>query len=324
VTSLSILYLSDDDIIACGLTHEDVTRAVEAAFRAKGSGRAWAFHKLSGPGAGQASFTAKGGALLDAGFAAAKWYGYVGGNAKLGLPDFSPVVVLNAIDTGMPVAIMDGRWISAVRTASITAAAAAILARPESASVGFVACGAQAQAHLETLRARFRIARIVAYSRRLESAERLAALARRHGIEAQAVTDPTLAVTGLDIVVTSVPRLSEPTRFLDASLVSAGSFVSMVDLGYAWNAETLGAFDCMVTDDFEAGTRHPGKAENLNYNGTYHAELGEILAEPDRWRADKTSRRALLFAGSGIADVAAAAAIYARAVERQIGRRLPI
>jgi ornithine cyclodeaminase/alanine dehydrogenase-like protein (mu-crystallin family) len=321
---LSVLYLCHDDIVACNLTHEDITRAVEGAFRAKGNHRAWAFRKLSGAGAGQASFAGKGGALLDAGYAAVKWYGYVGENAKRGLPDFSPVLILNSVETGMPVAIMDGRWISAVRTASITAAAAGVLAKPDSASVGFVACGLQADANLEALRARFKLKRVVAFSRRIESAERLAAQARRYGIDAEAVGDAARAVSGLDIVVTSVPRLSEPTKFLDAALVSRGSFVSMVDMGFGWNAGTLKKFDTIVTDDFEPGTRNPGKGENLNYEGRFDADLGEILTEPGKWAADGTMRRTLIFAGSGIADVAAAVAVYSRALERKIGRPLPL
>jgi ornithine cyclodeaminase/alanine dehydrogenase len=324
VTDLSVLYLCHDDIVACGLTHDDITKAVEDAFRAKGHQRAWAFHKLSGPGAGTASFSGKGGALVDAGYAAVKWYGYVGENWRRGLPDFMPVVILNSVETGIPIAIMDGRWISAVRTASITAAAAGVLAKPDSRSIGFIACGLQADANLEALRTRFPIQRVVTYSRKLASAERLAERARRHGIDATTVSDPKQAVTGLDIVVTSVPRLSEPTRFLDASLVSPGTFVSMVDMGHGWNSATLRELDLMATDDFAAGTRRPGKGENLNYDGTYHADLGELLADPGKWAPDGTTRRALIFAGSGIADVAAAVAIYHRARERKIGRQLPL
>jgi len=90
------------------------------------------------------------------------------------------------------------------------------------------------------------------------------------------------------------------------------------------NASFRGFADYMLTDDFEAGTRRPGKGENLNYEGTYQADLGELLADPGKWTPDGRTRRALIFAGSGIADVAAAAAIYHRARERKIGRQLPL
>jgi ornithine cyclodeaminase/alanine dehydrogenase len=317
-----ILYLSDADVVACGVTADEVTVAVETAFRAKARGRASTSRRLAMQVDTRANFAAKGGVLLDEGFAAAKWYGYVGGNSARGLPDFSPLIILSAIETGLPVAIMDGRWISAIRTASITAATASVLARPDSRSIGFVACGTQAEANLDTLRARFNFRRVVAYSRRVETAERFAAKARDRGLQAEVVTDPIGAVEGLDIVVTSVPRLSEPTRFLDARIVSEGTFVAMVDMGFGWNPDHMAAFETVVTDDFEVGTRTTN--ENLNYRGEFAGELCELLTAPSKWAHDGSGRRALVFAGSGISDVAAAVAVYRRALEAGLGRRLPL
>jgi ornithine cyclodeaminase/alanine dehydrogenase-like protein (mu-crystallin family) len=315
MTSADVLYLSDTDVVSCGLTADEVTGAIEDAFRTN-----TAAAKLALPVSPLVSFTAKGGVLIDDGYSAVKWYGYVGNNADRGLPDFSPVIVLSSTDTGLPLAIIDGRWISAVRTASITAAVATILANPASRTVGFVACGTQAVAHLEALRGRFDLERIVAYSRNFATAERFTRRARKLGLNAEPVADPKLAVEGHDIVVTSVPPHSEPTRFLDARWTSQGSFVSMVDLGFAWNEATTGFFDAVVTDRFEAGTRRPGDV--LNYAGDFAADLPELLRAPSAWAHDGTSRRALVFAGSGIADAAASLAVYRRALDRGLGRRI--
>jgi ornithine cyclodeaminase/alanine dehydrogenase-like protein (mu-crystallin family) len=244
----------------------------------------------------------------------------VGKNAARDLPDFNPVIILSSTDTGLPLAVIDGRRISALRTASITAAVATILANPASRTVGFVACGTQAVAHLEALRARFELEQITAYSRNFATAEQFTDRARNLGLKAEPVADPKLAVEGQDIVVTSVPPHSEPTRFLDAGWASKGSFVSMVDLGFAWNATTMGVFDAVVTDRFEAGTRRPGDV--LNYVGDFAADLPELLRAPSAWRHDSASRRALVFAGSGIADAAASLAVYRRALEKGVGQRL--
>src|SRR5215203_1857741 len=77
--------------------------------------------KLTLPAGPEANFAGKGGVLLDEGYAAVKWYGYIGNNARRGLPDFSPLLILSSTETGLPLAVLDGRWIPAVRTASITA-----------------------------------------------------------------------------------------------------------------------------------------------------------------------------------------------------------
>jgi ornithine cyclodeaminase/alanine dehydrogenase-like protein (mu-crystallin family) len=316
----AILYLSDADVVACGVTPEEITRSVETAFRAKALGRAGTSRKLTLAVGPEANFAGKGGVLLDEGCAAVKWYGYVGNNDRRGLPDFSPLLILSSSETGLPLAVVDGRWITAVRTASITAAAASVLAKPDSRSVGFVACGTQAEANLAALQARFKLERIVAYSRNRETAERFAAMARELGLAAEVAAEPRVAVEGLDIVVTSVPKFSQPTRFLDARQVAAGTFVSMVDMGFGWDAGTLGAFETVVTDDLEDGTRR--SAETLNYEGEFSADLPELLAEPGRWANEGSARSALVFAGSGIADVAAAAAVYRRALERGAGQKL--
>ena len=118
-----ILYLSHDDVVRCAVTPDEITCAVEKAFRAKALGRAATNRKLTLPVGPEANFAGKGGVLLDEGYAAVKWYGYIGNNARRGLPDFSPLLILSSTETGLPLAVLDGRWITAVRTASITVAA---------------------------------------------------------------------------------------------------------------------------------------------------------------------------------------------------------
>ena len=75
-----ILYLSHDDVVRCAVTPHEITCAVEKAFRAKALGRAATNRKLTLPAVPEANFAGKGGVLLDEGYAAVKWYGYVRGS----------------------------------------------------------------------------------------------------------------------------------------------------------------------------------------------------------------------------------------------------
>ena len=315
---LSPLFLSASDIDALAIGPEEMTRAVEDAFRGLASGSAIAAGKMSMPAGEGRHFTAKGGVLLDSGYAAMKWYGVVAGNDRVGLPDFVPLVILSSIATGLPLAVIDGQWLTAVRTAAISTAAASILAKPDSASIGFVACGVQAVAHLHTLLSRFDLKHAVAFSRTRASAERLAEKAASLGLTAEVANRPEEAVTGMDIVVTSVPRLSEPTRFLEAGWLAPDAFVSMVDMGFAWNEASVLKVAEIFTDAFEPGTRM--SREMLNVSGPFAADLGELIADPTRWRCRGSTPRVLVFAGAGIADVASAAVVYRHAVEQGSGR----
>ncbi len=154
-----IRYLCDADIRAAGLSLAEVEAAVEAVFAAKAAGRAVMKPKLSLHAPGGALFLASAG-VLGAAYGGVKWVGVVDAAAS-GLPHIAGTVLLNDSETGMPVAILDARWITGVRTAAITAVAARRLARPERAhrlhrlrASGARVAGAKRLKHLATQIAR--------------------------------------------------------------------------------------------------------------------------------------------------------------------------
>ncbi len=311
-----LLYLSRADVVACALAPAEINAAIEAGFAEKAAGRAFTSRGAQMAVAGGASYDAKAGAR--GGHAGVKWYGYYPDNDRLGLPHFLPVILLSETESGMPVAVMDGTWVTEARTAAITAVAAGHLARRDARRLGFVACGAQARSHLEALRASFPLASVVAYSRRRETAEAFAALARAKGLEARSVAEPREAVADVDIVVTSVPHRAR-REVLDAGWTAPGTFVSMVDLGFSWRRETLPAFDRVVTDDLDQGTG----AHGLNFGKPIETDLAALVAGKGP-RPAPTDRVALMFAGTGLADVVVAGLVFARARDRNIGRVLPL
>ncbi len=291
-------------------------RINETWYRA--AGRAVMKPKLSLHAPGGALFLASAGLLGAPAYGGVKWVG-VGDAAASGLPHIAGTVLLNDAATGMPVAILDARWITGVRTAAITAVAARRLARPESARIGFIACGLQARAHLAALKPHFPLATLRAYSRRLSTAQKFVEEARAQGLAAEAVEDPRAAVAGMDIVISSTPAVPRTEPFLDAAWLEAGCFASMVDLGLSWMSESLPALDLVVTDDIAQAA-----IERLAYSEPYHGEIAGLVAGSLSGREGPAQRNALVFAGLGLADVAVAAAVYERAKERGVGRVLPV
>ncbi len=313
-----ILYLSNADIEGCGMSLAQVEAAVEAMFAAKAAGGAHMKPKLALHPPERALFLASPAALDSPPYAGLKWVG-VAGNEGRGLPHIAGLILLSDVETGMPLAVMDARWITGVRTAAITAVAARRFARPDSASIGFVACGLQARTHLAALRPHFPLARVRAYSRRLETAEAFAEKVRAEGLEAEAVAEPQAAVADTDIVVTSTPVVPRTEPFLDAGWLSPGSFASMVDLAVSWKSETLAGLDRVVTDD-----RAQSGSEGIAYKDPYDGEVADLVAGTLEARRSPTERTALIFAGLGLADVAVAAAVYEQADKAGAGQRLPL
>ncbi len=313
-----ILYLSNADIEACGLGLADVELAVEAMFAAKAEGRAVMKPKLALHAHENALFLASPGVMDAPPYAGVKWVG-VAGNEARGLPHIAGMILLSDAATGMPVAVMDARWITGVRTAAITAVAARRLARPDSATIGFVACGLQARMHLNALRPHFPLCLVHAYSRRFSTAEAFAEEVRADGLDATPVRNPRDALHEMDIVVTTTPVVPRTEPFLDAAWLSPGSFTSMVDLGLSWISESLSRLDRVVTDDqAQAGT------EGLAYKEPYDGEVAHLVVGRLAGRERAKERTALVFAGVGLADVAVAGAVYERALETGLGQRLPL
>lgn len=313
-----ILYLSNADVVACGLGLADVELAVEAMFASKAEGRAVMKPKLALHAPDQALFLASPGVMDQPPYAGLKWVG-VAGNEARGLPHIAGLILLSDAESGMPVAVMDARWITGVRTAAITAVAARRLARRDSTTIGFVACGLQARAHLAALRPHFPLSLVRAYSRRLTTAKAFAEEVRAEGLDAEAVMDPRDAVAEMDIVVTSTPVVPRTEPLLDAAWLEPGSFASLVDLGFSWVSDTLTELDRVVTDDQDqAGT------EGLAYKEPYAGEVADLVAGQLEGRQSAEERTALVFAGLGLADVAVAGAVYKKALSAGVGQTLPL
>lgn len=313
-------YFGPDAIARCGLTPHEVAVAVRDACVARAAGRA-----VTAPGLhlrldASRKFSAKAAVLPDEGLAAVKWYGVMAGNAAVGLAEYAPLVVLSETAQGQPVAVFDGAWLTAARTAAITAVAARVLAPRDTVAVGFIGCGKQAEAHFEALRRHYALERITACSRNGAGAARLAAAARAEGMAAEVVTDPRAAIDDHDIVVTAIPRQPAQGR-LRTEWLRSDAFVAMVDTGFAWAPETVGDFALRVADALDPVTRQP--LEPVAFAVSFDVDLADLVADPARAAGESGGRRALIFAGSALADTAVAVALYRRATALGLGVPLP-
>jgi alanine dehydrogenase len=317
-----LLYLSRADVLALEIDPDAVRVALEGLLARKAAGGVRNAPKLSLlPGAGRL-FQAMIAVADDPPLAATKVVGLAPDNRACGLPHISALIVLADVESGVPMALMDASWITAVRTAAMTSVAARRLARPDATRIGFVACGAQARSHLAALRALFPLREVRAYSRQPDTARSFAAEARALGLEAEAVNDPRDAIVGLDILVTSVPAAPGLEPFLNPDWLAPGSFASLVDLGRSWRRpEALGRLDLRAVDDHEQTAQAGGK---LAYHGPFDADLTELAARRKPGRRTPEQRAMFISQGLAAADLAVAALVYDRARARGRGARLPL
>jgi ornithine cyclodeaminase/alanine dehydrogenase-like protein (mu-crystallin family) len=229
----------------------------------------------------------------------AKLVSFYPGNAGTGVPTHHAVIVLFRTDSGEPLAVMDGRLITEMRTAAVSAAVTRYLSPPDSRILALLGSGVQAKAHLQALRHVRSFAEVRVWSRTPEHARRFA---QCHGVRATSAED---AVRGADVVVTATSAI-EP--ILRGSWLKPGAHVNAVGSPRpTWRElDDCAMANVLVVDSRAAVLRESGDV--IISKAAIHAEIGEIFAGA----AAVPSQSTTIFKSVGIAieDVAAAKLVY--------------
>jgi ornithine cyclodeaminase/alanine dehydrogenase len=320
-----LLYLSRDDVVGIGLPMSEVIAGVETAFREKGEGRTEMPPKPGiHPGGGDNFIHAMPAYVPGLRSAGLKWVSGFPGNAERGLPYISGLLILNDVDTGLPLAVMDCTWITAMRTGAATAVAARRLARPESSILGVLGCGVQGRSNLEALTVVLPIAHVQAYDPAPGAAAEYAAeVSDRFGVTVAVAASPREAVSGCDVVVTAGPIQKHPHRTIQRGWLDAGAFASLVDYDSYFDPAALHEADKFCTDDVPQ-LRLAQTAGYFADIPPIHADLGELVTrrKPGRERPEERTIAANL--GLAIDDMAVAPGVYGRALDSGTGTWLPL
>jgi len=325
VSQNQLLYLSQADVIALGLTMADIVDSLEVAFREKGEGRVEMPPKPGiHPGGGDNFIHAMPAYIPAMESAGVKWVSGFPENYKHGLPYITGLLILNDPATGLPISVMDCVWITAMRTGAATAVAAKRLARPESSVVGVLGCGVQGRSNVEALNVVCPLERVMAYDVDPDAARRYVDEIRtRCGLEVIVVDAPREAVTGCDIVVTAGPILKKPHRTIQAGWLNEGAFASLVDFDSYWHPDAMREAAKFCTDDVPQ-IRHYQEIGYFQDIPSIYADLGELVAGQKPGRETPEERTMTANLGLAMDDMAVAPLIYQRAVEQGIGTWLPL
>lgn len=220
-------------------------------------------------------------------------------NAARGLPTHLAVILLFAPETGEALALLDGRLITEMRTAAVSAVATKVLAAPDARVLAILGSGVQARAHVEALRHVRDFPEIRVWGRTRAHAERFA---NEVGAKLMSAAD---AVRGADVIVTATAA-TEPV--LEGAWLKPGAHVNAI----GWGGHTSRELDdaamanVVVVESREAA--HDQCGDVILSGAEIYAELGEILAGDKPARAEETT----IFDSVGIAaeDMAAARLVY--------------
>lgn len=321
-----LLYLSNADVKTIGLPMAEIIDSLETAFREKGEGRIEMPPKRGiHPCGGDNFIHAMPACIPGLQSVGIKWVSAFPENVRKGLPYVSGLLILNDMDSGLPVAVMDCVWITAMRTGAATAVSARYLARADSSVVGVLGCGVQGRANVEALNVLFPLKRVMAYDVSSKAALQYAdEIKTRFDLDVKIVSAPREAVRGCDIVVTAGPILKKPHATILPGWLTEGTFASLVDYDSYWHSEAIKETDKFCTDDtpqfFFAREKRGCFPDILDI----YADLGELVTEQKSGRETPTERTMAANLGLAISDLAVASLLYQKALEKGIGTTLPL
>src|SRR5438477_690782 len=224
---------------------------------------------------------------------------YYPGNARTALPTHMAVVALFDPRTGEPLALMDGRYITEMRTAAVSAVATDALAPRDAKVLTLLGAGVQARSHLKVLPYVREFEEVRVWNRTWERAERFA---REHEIKAMPLE---AAVRDADVVVTATSA-REP--ILKGEWLKPGAHVNAVGASRPdWRELDDAAMrNVVIVDSYEGARKESGDV--ILSGATPFAELGEILNGTKRVERGATTIFKSL--GMAVEVVAAAKLVY--------------
>jgi ornithine cyclodeaminase len=244
-------------------------------------------------------------------------------NAERGLPSHLATVLLLDPATGTLLAILDGRLITEMRTAAVSAAAARALAPPGASVLALLGSGVQARSHLDALRLVRPLERVRVWSPEPGHREAFAREASsRTGLAVEAAESAERAVRGADLVVTAT---ASHTPVLEGRWLEPGAHVTGVGACRAdqreLDTETVRRasvwVDSLAAARVEAGDLLLAGRDGVRWEDRVRGEIGAVFEGTlaGRRAADEIT----LFKSLGLAveDAASARHVWRRAMERR-------
>lgn len=293
---------------------EDIVAAVENVFKAYGRGEVRMPSKIYLDVSG-GDFRAMPASVP--GLAGIKWVNSHPGNPALGLPAVMATILINDPQTGRPLGLLDGTWITQARTGAAAAVATKHLARPDSETVGMIGCGGQSATMLRAIASVMKIEKLYLADK---EHDRAAVLAKKFADLDAHIVDTHLAAAA-DVVCTLTPSRAP---IVMADWVRPGTHINAMGADAAGKQELdpeLIKSARVFVDDW-AQAAHSGEINVPLKNGVIDKVAGSIcdlLAGKIEGR--KTVDEITVFDSTGLAiqDMAVAKMVWEKANEMNAG-----
>ncbi|MBT2577977.1 ornithine cyclodeaminase family protein [Bacillus sp. ISL-8] len=251
-------------------------------------------------------------------------------NKKIGKKTINGIVMLSDFQTGEPLALLEGSYLTMIRTGALSGVATKHLARHNAKTLCIIGTGEQAKGIAEAVLAVRGIEKINLYNRTEEKAYAFAQyIQEKFSKPAYVYRDPNEAISEADIIVTttnaSTPVFSEKLK-KGVHINAVGSFrPSMQELP----SHAIAGADKVVVESKEAALEETGDLqvpikEGLFEASDIHAELGQIISREKAGRENDEEITIFKSVGLAVVDIIVAKYLYEKAVECGVGTTIQL
>ncbi len=176
---------------------------------------------------------------------------YFPSNKDKNLPTINGIIILHNTDTGIPEYILDANWITAYRTAIVSAISAEKLHKQPFDTISIIGSGVQAKSHIDVFCSLFPISRIIIYSSNKVTTNNLKdyTLNSYNPIHFDIAETPTDALKNADVIISTTPILKNGEPFLDVISTKDDATILPIDYASAWKPSLYSNNKVIFTDD---------------------------------------------------------------------------
>lgn len=325
----TLLYLSEADERAVQLNMLDVIDVLEEVHTARKLGKVQQPPKPGLRPVGSRGFLDGYLAFVeDTKYLGIKWLSGYFENPSRGLPFINGLIVLNDVETGMPLSVMGCGYVTGLRTAGVNGMALRRLVTREKVTISVIGCGLQGRTNLmAALSCGWDVDKILCWNIRRLGAEKyreeMSALYPEYAI---AVADSMEeAVSQADVLIIGAPLEPDGSaRIIPKGLLKPGVTIAAVNGDSSFLEEALPEIDRVFVDDndsYDARRSSPMMSDKMPEKSE---EIAELVMGKIPGRKNDQERIMITAEGMAINDVSCAYLMYKRALEQNVGVKLPI
>jgi ornithine cyclodeaminase/alanine dehydrogenase-like protein (mu-crystallin family) len=321
---VEFVYLSQEDILDINLSLKEVIGLVEQGLKEHGLKKVENPPKPGIHPRKNSFIHAMPAYFRDLNIGGIKWVSGFPDNRDHQLPQILGLLILNDMSTGAPLCVMDCRWITAIRTAAVTAITAKYCAREDASVLGVVGAGVQGRHNLLALKEMIpSIKKTKIFDINRKAAEKYQdELFQKVGAEIIICEDVESVAKGSDIVITATQRLERPlikNDWFDKGCLGFG-----LEASRAWHGDAILCADKFITDDWEQTKYFREQGAFPDGLPTLYAELGRIVCGEKPGRENAEERILAINIGLALEDIIVASRVYEIAREKGLYKKLTL